>query len=380
MPESTKSSTGTDPHVYVTILAGGIGSRFWPASTPTRPKQLLPLATDEPLIVDTVNRALGLVPEERIRILASDRLTGPILEVLPDLGRQAFMVEPQARGTAPVLAWAAWEIAKIDPAAVIVSLHADHFIKPEAAFLRLLRDAAGLAGESGRLFTVSVLPSRPDTGYGYIEPGDPLPAPAGVRAFTVGAFHEKPDTETAHRYIDQGHYWNSGIFVWSASAFLSEVRTVAPEIGDLLPLIDDESPEAFFAQVPNVTVDVAVLERSARVASVAATFDWDDVGSWDGLTRSRGVDSNGNVIVGSGHVVDGKRNVIYAEGGTIAAFGVDDLVVVQYGGITLVSTTERAPDLKRLLERLPASVREPLTAERTTVEPTSDLETAEEGG
>ena len=323
-----------------------------------------------------MNRALGLVPEERIRILASDRLTEPILEVLPSLGLEAFMVEPRARGTGPVLAWAALEIAKIDPAAVIVSLHADHFIKPEAAFLRLLRDAAGLAQKTGRLFTVSVLPSRPETGYGYIEPGDPLPAPAGVRAFAVGTFHEKPDTETAHRYIDEGHFWNSGIFVWSASAFLSEVRKVAPEIGDLLPLIDDESPEAFFAQVPNITVDVAVLERSARVASVVATFDWDDVGSWEGLTRSRRADRNGNVVVGSGHVVDGERNVIYAEGGTIATFGVNDLVVVQHGDITLVSTTERAPDLKRLLERLPASVREQTTAEPSTTEPP----TPEEGG
>ncbi len=365
MPESTRSSTGTDPHLYVTVLAGGIGSRFWPASTPSRPKQLLPLASEEPLIVDTVNRALGLVPEERIRILASDRLTEPILEVLPSLGREAFMIEPQTRGTGPVLAWAAWEIAKIDPAAVIVSLHADHIIKPKAAFLQLLRDAAGLAQETGSLFTVSVPPSRPETGYGYIEPGDPLLASGGVRAFAVGAFHEKPDIETAHRYIDEGHFWNSGIFVWTASAFLSEVRTVAPEIGDLLPLIDDESPEAFFAQVPNITVDVAVLERSARVASVAATFDWDDVGSWESLTRSREADPNGNVVVGSGHIVDGERNVIYAEGGTVAAFGVDDLVVVQCGDVTLVSTTERAPDLKRLLEQLPSSVREPTTPEES---------------
>jgi mannose-1-phosphate guanylyltransferase len=363
LPESTRSSKETDPHVYVTVLAGGIGSRFWPASTPGRPKQLLPLASDEPLVVDTVNRALGLVPKERIRILASDRLKEPILEVLPNLGREVFMVEPQARGTGPVLAWAAWEIAKIDPDAVIVSLHADHIIEPQAAFLQLLLDASDLAQDTGRLFTVSVPPSRPETGYGYIEPGEPIVAPAGVRAFAVGAFHEKPGVETARRYIDEGHFWNSGIFVWTASAFLSEVRTVAPEIGDLLPLIDDESPEVFFAKVPNLTVDVAVLERSARVASVAATFDWDDVGSWEGLTRSREADPNGNVVVGSGHIVDGKRNVVYAEGGTVATFGVDDLVVVHCGEITLVTTTELARDLKRLLAQLPPAVREPTTLE-----------------
>ena len=294
-----------------------------------------------------------------MRILASDHLKGAILEVLPGLGDDAFMVEPKARGTGPVLAWAAWEITKIDPDAVIISLHADHIIEPLGAFLQLSRDAAGLAQQTGRLFTVSVLPSRPETGYGYIEPGESLVAPAGVQAFDVGAFHEKPDAETAHRYVDDGHFWNSGIFVWTASAFLNEVKTLAPEIGNLLPLIDDESAEAFFARVPDLTVDVAVLERSAKVSSVAATFDWDDVGSWEGLTRSREADPNGNVVVGSGHIVDGKRNVVYSEGGTVATFGVDDLVVVKCGEITLVTTTERAPDLKRLLEQLPASLREP---------------------
>ena len=276
------------------------------------------------------------------------------------------MVEPQTRGTAPVLAWAAWEISKVDPDAVIISLHADHNIEPEAAFKQLLRDATGMAQETGRLFTVSVLPSRAETGYGYIEPGKPLVAPAGVQAFQVGAFHEKPDLETAHQYIDDGHFWNSGIFVWTASAFLSEVKAVAPEIGDLLPLIDEESPESFFAQVPHLTVDVAVLERSERVASIAATFKWDDVGSWEGLARSRPADFDGNVVVGSGHIVDGKDNVIYAERGTVATFGVDDLVVVQCGEITLVTTKKRAPDLKDFLEQLPSSVLEQTPPEGST--------------
>jgi mannose-1-phosphate guanylyltransferase len=306
------------------------------------------------------------VPQERLRILASDRLADQILEAFPTLGPEAFMVEPQARGTAPVLAWAAAELMKIDPAAVIVSLHADHIIKPKTAFLELLRGAADLARETGHLFTVSVPPTRPETGYGYIEPGEPIPSPAGLRAFEVGAFHEKPDANTARRYMDQGHFWNSGIFVWTASAFLNEVRAVAPEVGNLLPLLDDQSPDAFFAQVPNVTVDVAVLERSPRVASVAATFDWDDVGSWEGLTRSRGVDPDGNVIVGSGHVVEGTGNVIYSEGATVAAFGVDDLVIVHSGGRILVTTQERAPHLKRLLDQLPQSVRDPAASKEST--------------
>lgn len=319
-----------------------------------------------PLIVETVNRALALVPEERIRILASDRLTEPILKALPHLQRDTLMVEPQAKGTGPVLAWAATELAKIDPEAVIVSLHADHIIKPESAFREDLLRAAGLARETGSLFTVSVPPSRPEIGYGYIEPGEPLLAADGVRAFEVSAFHEKPDLETALRYINLGHFWNSGIFIWTASAFLTEVRAVAPEVGDHLHLIEDESVEAFFAAAPNITVDVAVLERSARVASVAATFDWDDVGSWESLTRSREPDRDGNVVVGSAHIVDGRGNVIYGEDGAIVTFGVDDLVIVQCGGTTLVTTRELSSDLKRLLERLPPSLRDPATSGRRT--------------
>ncbi len=308
--------------------------------------------------MDTVQRARLMVPDERIKILTGKALKAPILEAVSDLHESIFMVEPQARGTAPALVWAAWEMSKVDPDAVIISIHADHLIRPESAFVELLHDTAALAASTGMLFTISIPPTRPETGYGYVEPGAVLAEASKHDAFTVASFREKPDQTTASEYVERGHLWNSGIFVWRASTFLSEVTAVAPEIGDLLPLLDRSSPEEFFTRVPAVAVDVAVLEKSGRVASIRANFEWDDVGTWEALARTQEPDLSGNVVVGSGHILDGVNNVVYAEEGTVVTYGVDDLIVVQSGGMILVTRKELAGNLKDLLGRLPNNVRD----------------------
>jgi mannose-1-phosphate guanylyltransferase len=353
LPESARSSRDPDPHLYITILAGGIGSRFWPASTPSRPKQLLPLASPNPLIVDTFTRAQKVVSDDRIHILTGSKLAKALPAALPDLSEAGLMIEPQARGTAPVLTWAAWEISKRDPDAVLISLHADHMIRLESAFVDLLHETAGLARREKLLFTVAVPPTRPETGYGYIEPGEPIPDSARVRAFGVVSFREKPDAGTAESYVAAGHLWNSGIFVWKASTFLEELKEVTPELADLLPFLEEGRVDEFFARAPVTTVDVAVLERSGRVASVAATFEWDDVGSWEALMRSQETDDDGNVLIGNGHLVESSRNVVYSPEGTVVAYGVEDLVIVQSGEVTLVTRRELAPSLKDLLDQLP---------------------------
>ena len=321
-------------------------------STWERPKQLLPLASPRALIEDTVEHARALAPDERIRILAGEHLAAPFRRVLPDLPASAYLVEPQARGTCPVLAWAAWELARLDPEAVLVSLHSDHLIRPLHAFQDTVVAAAEVARTLEMLVTVGIQPDRVETGYGHIQPGVDIDAPAGADAFRVAAFHEKPDAETARRYVDAGYLWNSGIFVWKASVFLEEVRRHAPEVAAHLPLLEREGPEAFFSAVPVCVVDTAVMERSDRVACVRATFAWDDVGSWEALARTRDADASGNVIVGEGRAVEGNRNVIFAEGGRVVLFGVDDMVVVRSGDTTLVVPRKRAADLKTLLKSL----------------------------
>lgn len=336
-----------------------MGSRFWPVSTPSRPKQLLPLASDEPLIVDTVRRARELGSAERIRILAGEHLLQPFRRVLGDLPDDAYMVEPRARGTAPVLTWAAWTLHERDPDAVLISLHSDHVVEPEERFSELIRVAARVAATEELLLTVAVEPDRPETGYGYIRPGSPLPAPGDVEAFRVEAFVEKPDPKTAAEYVERGYLWNSGIFVWKAAVFLDEVRRRAPEIGKLLPLLEADDEEAFFAEAPTISVDEAVLERSNAVGTVKATFRWDDVGSWSALGRTRRSDADGNVAVGSLHAVDSRNVIAYSDDGTpLVLFGVEDLVVVRTGSVTLVADRSRAPDLKALLGELPDALRE----------------------
>jgi len=290
------------------ILAGGVGSRFWPLSTRERPKQLLPLVSERPLIADTVARARSLVPDARLRILAGAHLVAPFRRVLPDIPERCYLVEPEARGTCPVLAWAAREILLHDPEAVMVSLHADHLIRPARKFLETIASAVETARRHEMLVTVGVTPDRIETGFGHIQPGEALDeTPAAPRR--VAAFHEKPDAPTARRYMGQGYLWNTGIFVWQAETFLDEISGHAPEITHALsaattPPQDDAGrappghegratadATAFFREVPPCTVDEAVLERSRRVAVVRADFEWDDVGSFEALTRTRATDA-----------------------------------------------------------------------------------------
>ena len=350
MPES-KSSSPTDTSLWAVILAGGVGSRFWPVSTPARPKQLLPLAGTSPLITQTVERVLPLVPAERIRVLTGAALAEPILSAVPAFGPDKLLLEPRARGTAPVLTWAAHALAARDPDAVMLSLHSDHVIEPASAFRDVLARAAALSRRHRRLFTLGAVPTRPETGYGYIAPGAALPDDG--QAHEVARFVEKPDRATAEQYIAEGCLWNTGIFVWPAALLLEQIRQHTPELAALLPLLDDGDVDAFFERAPSLSIDEGLLERSRSVGVLRAEFDWDDVGAWDAVGRTRAGDAHGNVAEGDAHFVDARGNIAWADDGSIVVFGADDLVVVRSGGITFVAPRDRTPDLKQLLAQLP---------------------------
>jgi mannose-1-phosphate guanylyltransferase len=355
LPESTNSSVAD--HLWAVVLAGGVGSRFWPVSTPARPKQILPLASARPLIADTVDRIRPLIPMERVRVLAGEEYVDPIREAVDGLEKDHFLVEPRARGTAPVLVWAAHYIAATDPDAIMVSLHADHVIRPEAAFRDLVADAAAAAARHDRLFTIGIRPTRPETGYGYIRRGAALDE---TGAHAVDAFVEKPGLDVARQYVDSGNYlWNSGIFVWRAARLLDEVRAATPELAGLLPLLDAGDAAEFFAVAPRLSIDEGVLERSDRVGVMDATFEWDDVGTWDAVGRTRAADGRGNVTQGDAALVDSDGCVVWNEGAEpVVVFGVRDLTVVRAGGVTLVLPRDRAADLKTLLDALPTRIRE----------------------
>jgi mannose-1-phosphate guanylyltransferase len=318
----------------------------------------LPLAGETPLIVQTLERIMPLVAADRIRILTGRELAGPMLDAAPVLRREQLLLEPVARGTAPVLAWAAHTIAAADPAAVMLSLHADHVIEPAAAFRAALERAAALSVRHGRLFTLGATPTRPETGYGYIAPGAALEddgenAGEAGAARQVARFVEKPGRAEAERYIADGCLWNTGIFIWPAQLLLDELRRHTPEIATLLPLLDMGDVGTFFERAPVLSIDEGLLERSGAVAVLRADFGWDDVGAWDAIGRTRAADAAGNVAVGDAHFVDATDCIGWADDGSVVVFGTDNLVVVRSGGITFVADRQRTPELKSLLARLP---------------------------
>ena len=344
-------SRGLASPVWVVILAGGIGSRFWPLSTPERPKQLLPLVGSRPLIAETLARVRGFADPDRVRVLCGADMVGPVRAVT-GLRPEAFWIEPRAKGTGPVLARAAWEVRQQEPDAVLVSLHSDHLIRPAAALGEVLAAGMSIAARERLLLAVSVPPDRPETGYGYIRPGSPLQAPNGHRAYQVESFVEKPDSEAAARYISSGYRWNSGIFILPVSVFLEEVAAHAPGIARALPRLKNDSVTGFFEDTESISVDEGIMERSGRVGAIEATFQWDDVGSWQALSRTKPADQNGNIRVGDVCVSGASGNIAVAAEGRLVLLGVRDLVAVRTGDITLVMPKERAPYLKEYLKSM----------------------------
>lgn len=339
---------------WAVILAGGVGSRFWPMSTPSRPKQLLPLITDEPLLSSTVRRLQALAPLDRTLILTNASLADAVARLLPDLARENIIAEPAPAGTAAALAWAAAEIERRgEPDSVMVCVHADWAIGDEPEFRRALGEAADVAERHRSLVTVGIVPVRPDPGFGYIQPGEQVEG--GARR--VARFVEKPERPAAERMVREGYLWNSGIFVWRVDDFLAEVRAHTPEVAPALAS-SGGSIARFFGAVTSVSVDVGVLERSAKVLVLPGEFGWDDVGTWAALHRVRARDASGNASHGAVHVLDAGENVVHAEGNAVVLYGVSRLVVVTAPGLTLVTTVDRAADLKTLINSLPAQVRD----------------------
>ena len=336
---------------WAVVLAGGVGSRFWPLSTAERPKQLLPLAGARPLVVESVQRLLPLIAAERILLVTSRALQDAVRQVLPDLPPGNVLGEPFAASTAPALAWATARAAAADSAAAVLSVHADWTVSDAPAFRVAAAAALDLAESKGLLVTVGARATRPEVGYGYIVPGAAI---AGPPAWRIARFVEKPRAAEAEALIGRSALWNTGMFAWTAARFREEIGRHTPELAAGLPALDGGDVEAFYRAVKPVSVDVGLFERTGSGAVVAGDFGWDDVGSWAALARLRTPDAAGNVVVGPAHVVDARGCVVWSEDGSTVVDGVADLVVVRARGVTLVTTRARAPYLKELLARLPA--------------------------
>jgi mannose-1-phosphate guanylyltransferase len=325
----------TTPLVAV-VLAGGTGTRLYPASRPDRPKQLLELGGQGSLLARTVDRA-GFADE--IYVLTRADYADAVSEHAPGA---AVLTEPEPRDTGPALVYAAHRIREQVGDCRLLVLPSDHHISGD--FADTARAAARVAGETGGLVTVGVEPTRPATGYGYIRPGAAADGYAPVEAFV-----EKPDAETAEGFVDAGYYWNAGIFAWTPDAFLAAARD--SPLGPLVDALDDGAPAEGFAAVDAVSVDNAVLEEADDVFVVPASFQWDDLGSWDAVGRVLDADSDGNASLGETLTID-TSDCVLATDGHIAAIGVEELVVASYGDRTLVVPREQAQRVREVVAKL----------------------------
>ena len=355
--------------LHALIMAGGAGTRFWPASRAARPKQLLHMLGDRTMIQATVDRLGDLVPLERVLVATTQRLVGPIAEQLSQLPRDAIVVEPCKRDTAPCIGLAAIRVLREDPDATMAVMPSDHVIEPDETFREAIRFAAALVQQRPqRLVTFGIQPTFPAETFGYIEWHQPLEPGAAasfdppLSVYRVEKFHEKPGADAARRYLEAGKfYWNSGIFVWKAQTILDALARYEPEMFAHLERISqavdspdfDEVLQREFTAIERISIDYAVMEQAPEVVVIEAPFRWDDLGTWRALERLRRPDENGNVIDAARHIEVRTTGTIARAGDpdhAVVLVGVEDLVVVVTPDVTLVANKHDEESIRKVIE------------------------------
>ena len=373
--------------IYPVILSGGVGSRLWPTSRSLYPKQLLPLVSERAMLLETALRVTG---DDRFAdpiIVSNDEHRFIIAQQLREAGITplAHILEPEGRNTAPAAAAAAAFVQARDPKGILLVLPADHHIANLNAFRAAVEQGAALAS-AGKLVTFGVVPSAPETGYGYIKRGAPLP---GGNAYAVERFVEKPDAGTARAYLQEGGYdWNAGIFMFRADSILQEMRTHCPDIAahaaeavvkgvrdlDFLRL-----ESTAFAACPSNSIDYAVMEHTSSAAVVPVDMGWSDIGSWSALWEIGDKDADGNVVSGDVIVEDTKNCLVRSEAGLTATIGVENLVIVDTGDVLLVASRDRVQDVKKVVDRVAAAGRTEHQAHKRVYRPWGFYESLDEG-
>jgi len=347
--------------IHVVILAGSSGTRFWPKSRGSLPKQFLSFGGREPLLVETAERMRLVAPPERTWVVTAEAHVKRVRKLLPGLPAEQVVGEPAARDTAPAVALAALRIARREPDATLLVCPADHRIEPAARLAAAIRAAEEVVTrEPHRIVVFGIAPTEPSTGYGYVEFGAPLGTFQSLAAHDVKAFHEKPDAARAREYVAGGrHWWNAGIACLRATALREEIALQMPALAAGLAELEKCADERRFAAelarlfptFEKRSLDHGVLERARARGVIRLDLSWDDVGSFPALARTRTPDANGNVVLGDAIALDASRNIVDAGDGLVALIGVDDVIVVHTGDVTLVCRRDRAEEIKRAIEQ-----------------------------
>lgn len=341
--------------LYSVIMAGGSGKRFWPVSTIERPKQLLSIAGDKSLIVETKERVKDITPEDRIKVITTKSLE----EQIRDAGfkEDNIIIEPKGMNTLYAITLAAALLLHEDSDAKMLTLPSDHWIEDNKEFVSIISKGIDWA-EKGYLITYGIVPGRPETGYGYIEKGDNLEE----KTFRVRRFTEKPNIKKATNYIKSDRFlWNSGIFMWKAETILNQVKNhqphLAEKIDDLIDNPSDNNIKDFYNSGNPISIDYGVLERSNKVLVIVSNFRWDDVGTWTSLERIYTQTENGNLKKGDVISLNNTNNIFYSDGGIIVAKGLSNMIVVHTERATLIIPKTDAQEVKELVKKIPPEYR-----------------------
>ncbi len=349
--------------MHVVLMAGGVGTRFWPRSRQKKPKQLLNLVGDKSMIRQTYERVKDLTSDDKILVITNQELKQPISEHLPELPLQNIIAEPFGKNTAPCIGLAAAIIRKrASSQEPMVILPADHLIKETDKFQETIQTAVVHARESDSLVTIGIKPTYPETGYGYIQRGEPLAVIGERTIYKVKTFAEKPNLETARLFLKSGDFlWNSGMFIWKVSTILREFAEHQPEMAEgfeqIYQVVDtDKMAETVldvYMRIKSISIDYAIMEVAKSVSIIEAEFTWSDLGSWEAAHAISPKDENGNAILAQNQVVlDGKNNLIYAPQKLVALIDVENLAVVETEDALLICRKDSSQRVKEVVEHL----------------------------
>ena len=352
----------SDSHHHLVIMAGGVGSRFWPMSTTEKPKQFIDvLGVGRTLIQMTADRFKGICPPENIWVVTNKRYADVVAEQLPDIPKSHILLEPCRRNTAPCIAYVSWRIKAKDPKANVVVTPSDHLVLNINEFQRVINESLKFTAESDAILTLGMKPSRPETGYGYIQADLSSSTPRNREIYRVDSFREKPDLATATRYISENNYfWNAGIFIWSVETIVNALRIYAPRINNCFERLasvmgtdaEQEAIDKVYPDCDNISIDYAVMEKAEEIFVCPADFGWSDLGTWGSLLMQTKRDIYGNSCIGPNIKTYETRNCIIhtLNEQKVVVQGLEGYIVAEHDGKLLICSLSEEQRIKQFSE------------------------------